>query len=282
MVDGVYYGRGDTTRTRLSDAEVERHHLRRRSTEERGLHLLEVEVARDPIPEDRRGNGHMYLVAQPLTAPLGLARDLVRQDSSVLYEILQRATVPAEVQQWAPTPGYAAQRVRRAEGTAMSNGMAVGPGRQWDGTEESLRSEHSLLDVEFREDGGIRVLLGRMTDWRSGNGQAPFEVITDGLAVAYCHRLVGWALALADAVGYRGAWLLAFAGDRLRGKASSVFAEPGFWDVDNQTYDSDTYRAVTTAVRAEMEERPAQVAERLVGRLIRGLGTWPRYGPMLS
>lgn len=43
MVDGIYYGRGDKIRTRLSDAEVIRYHSRRASLEEVPERLLEEE-----------------------------------------------------------------------------------------------------------------------------------------------------------------------------------------------------------------------------------------------
>ena len=76
MVDNIYFGRGDKTRTRLSDAEVLRLHARRESVESVAHLPLDIELARDPQPvlKKRRG-GRLYAVAQPLTAraDLGLA-----------------------------------------------------------------------------------------------------------------------------------------------------------------------------------------------------------------
>lgn len=134
-----------------------------------------------------------------------------------------------------------------------------------------------MLDIEFREDGGLRVLAGRMTDvWASRQE----EIIADGPAVAYAVRLAGWAATLGELVGYRGAWVLGFCGDRLRGLQSHMYLE-GSWG-DSQTYDADDYRAVTTATHLEMLDRPEIVADRLVGRLVRGLGTWGVYGNFLG
>ncbi|MDP9434266.1 MAG: hypothetical protein M3P93_03350 [Actinomycetota bacterium] len=48
MVDGNYFGRGDRTRIRLSDAGVVRHHSRRESLENQAHLLLDVELARNP------------------------------------------------------------------------------------------------------------------------------------------------------------------------------------------------------------------------------------------
>jgi hypothetical protein len=49
MVDGQYYGRGDKTKHRLSDAEVVALHPRRRTTETDGLALLRKEMDTDPL-----------------------------------------------------------------------------------------------------------------------------------------------------------------------------------------------------------------------------------------
>jgi hypothetical protein len=64
LVDGRYYGRSDTTKHVLPDAEVQRLHQlglrRQRDADE----LLDVEVARDPTsPEDWRQHAYLFLVA---------------------------------------------------------------------------------------------------------------------------------------------------------------------------------------------------------------------------
>jgi hypothetical protein len=203
----------------------------------------------------------------------------VRAQDSELFQMIQRveAVVPADIRDFAPTAGYAGQRSRRAAGTAMTGGSGLSTGRAWSRDVSAPRDEASMLDIEFREDGGLRVLVGRMTDVRE-SGQV--EIICDGLAVSYALRLAGWAAAFGEQVGYRGAWVLGIYGDRLRGRQSHVYAE-GAWG-DSQTYDADDYRSVTTAVHLEMVERPNVVAERLVGRLVRGLGTWGMYGKFLG
>lgn len=89
MVDGVYYGRGDTTRIRMSDAEVLRWHRGRENADDRIRRLLDEEIARDPVqPTANRQHGHLYLVAQPEISRPGLATALVRDDPTSIHRIV--------------------------------------------------------------------------------------------------------------------------------------------------------------------------------------------------
>lgn len=274
MVDGIYYGRGDSTRARMSDAEVLRYHSRRTALEDVGERLLDEEIRREPVPEPHRKNGHMYLVAQPVTGHASIAQTFVRGRNGPLLELLREAdaVVPAAIRQYAPAPDFASEHSRRAAGSAMSS-YGLSTGRAW----SAESREDSLIDIEFREDGGIRVLVGRMTAYWA---ERQVGIINDGLAVAYALRLSAWAARLGDQVGYRGAWVLGFHGSALQGLLSSIKHER-IWG-DSQAYDAESYRAVTTAPHIEMVEKPGLVAERLVGRLVRGLGSWGDYGKFLS
>jgi hypothetical protein len=52
MVDGVYYGRGEKKRIRLTDAQVLRYHAQRVAIDERTHRMLDAEIARDPVPAE--------------------------------------------------------------------------------------------------------------------------------------------------------------------------------------------------------------------------------------
>lgn len=60
-------------------------------------------------------------------------------------------------------------------------------------TADAVQCEADSLDVELREDGGLRVFVGRLTEERDGS-----KLILEGLAIAYVTRLVEWA----RSVGY--------------------------------------------------------------------------------
>jgi hypothetical protein len=272
MVDGVYYGRGDKTRVRLSDAEVTRHHERRESVESLAHRLLDIEEARDPVQTVARSTGHLYGIAQPMTARRDIAVSLVRGAQAELRQIIDNveAQVPKTVQ-FMPEPGYATAYIRRGQGLAFVSQAMTGAGRTFVPGQND-RGEDRILDIEFREDAGIRLLMGRMTDqWRAEH------IIADGLAVGYAIRLARWAAAIGERVGYRGSWVLGVHANGLRGLPSSVVNEDAFGRHGSTLYDADTYREATSATHLELLQQPWCVAERLTGRLVRALGSEHRY-----
>lgn len=279
MLDGIYFGRGDRTRIRLSDAAVVRHHSQRESLETRGHRLLDVEVARDPAgPGAKHACGRMYAVAQPLTAPSGGGRMLVSKSQQVTSALLRDVDrlVPNDLRGAAPTLGNLGQFSRRAQGIAWSSYETSGPGRTLRAHRDGESpDEEAMLDVELREDGGLRLLLGRLTAVWGQRSQGQADVVFDALAVAYALRLALWAAAIGDAIGYRGSWLLGVHGTDLRGAGSFHHRQSlGGW---THPFDAEDYREVTTATRLELLQQPGNVAERLVGRLTRALGTEDRY-----
>lgn len=284
MVDGVYYGRGERTRTRLSDAEVVRFHARREPIERIAEAALDDEIKRDHVPVSDRQRGHLYAVAQPLTAPRGMARSVLSGGQTALLDVTMTVErrIPNDLASFSPNPQAAMSHSPRAQGAALFTYRASGPGRtvsqEHGSTNRNL--EEGLVDIEFREDGGLRLLVGRMTaEWGSGD-QA--QVISDGLAVAYALRLVRWAKELGDRAGYHGSWVFGLHADRLRGLQSHLFRERHVFGPEGVTYDADDYREVTTASRLEMAGQPEAVAERLVGRLTRALGTDRHHAKVLA
>ena len=266
MVDGVYYGRGDKTRHRLSDAEVLRLHAARRGAEEEINRLLDTEIERDPFGSQGQ-RGHLFLAAHPQLARPDLAQALLEEDVRRLLQFNGELTVSPQLRQRMPTPTSASYTPRRAQGVALcSNGLE--DGRQ--ATAEAVQHEEGSLDVELREDGGVRVFVGRLTDDHNGN-----KLILDGLAIAYVTRLLEWTRSVSYMTGYRGRWLLGIAGTRLRGGRSGTSASS--FDDPGPVYDVDAYRQITTADYGELDERPGDVVQRLVGRLLRGLGTADYY-----
>ena len=163
MVDGVYYGRGEKKRIRLTDAQVLRRHAQRVGVEEGTQRMLDAEVARDPVPAELRKLGHLYLVARPLTAPPTIARQLVRQAGPVPLKQIAGAA-EQHLGRWGQQPPSATDATRyhrRARGVALSSLYASGPGRTF--ANYDSRAERHLVDIEFGEDGSIRALVGSAT-----------------------------------------------------------------------------------------------------------------------
>lgn len=281
MVDGRYYGRGERTRRVLSDAEVLRLHARRESLEAQGARLLDAEINRDPVQEDARALGHLYLVAQPIAGPPRLAHGFVRGEHQPIYEFVHHAPLTLhseQIAQYAPTPDSASVRSHRSNGVALCSHKLSGRGRTlavYNGAPAT--DDGRLLDIELRDDGGIRILAGRMTAMAPSNyGDAPTSVIMDGLAVAFTRRLINWAVSIGERTGWHGMWLLGLHGDGLRGLESYLVHE-SMRRGHGPTFDVDDYREVTKASHLEMAQRPGTVAYRLVGRMVETLGTINRF-----
>lgn len=265
MVDGEYWGRIDRTKGRLTDAQVVRLHSHRESVSDRIAAMLDEEIARDPVPVASAKEGHLYLVAWPISAHASAALPVLRdRDIQVLFTLINSAEpeLSGNAREFAPGPGYASTFRVRAEGLAMTSLMDDASARALGETSD----EGSMIDVEFREDGGIRVLMGRMTDtWST-------QVICDGLAVAYSRRMVRWADRFGALFGYSGQWGFGIEATGLRDLSSSVFQNQGIMRRAS-VYDAERYRSITTASAQELVAQPWAVVERLIGKLLRALTT---------
>lgn len=284
MVDGKYYGRGERTRISLSDPEVRRLHARRETDSKFAARLLDEEIQRDPVDPGKRRLGHLYLVAQPVTGSSQMARAYVRRSNATELAKLARSfeeNLATDISQFNPSLTLLSEACSRANGMSLSSYVMAGPGRTIVDYDRS-DFEKRILDVEFREDGGIRVLIGALTvNLPNAWGGSEKLVVVDSVAVAYARRIVHWAGAIGDQVGYHGSWLFGIHGDRLRGLQSHIFNRSITFE-DGPHYDVNIYRQHTTATRLEIEQRPRAVAERLVGSLLEGLGSWDRFQTELT
>lgn len=281
MVDGRYCARAERTRRVLQDSEVLRLHARRESIEEQVGRLLDTETKREPVSALDRRLGHLYFVAQPIGAPSGLARSITRVDRHAATKLVWDTEPQFHSQAIGgglrPDPKDATSQSNRANGIGLSSHSLSGPGRTvLPNPNSGDNDDGTLLDIELRDDGGIRLFVGRGT---MSVGRPPAEIaefILDSLAVAYTRRLVDWAVAVGERTGWRGTWMLGVHCDRLRGRSS--FAHMNNLGMFNApAYDESTYREVTTASHLEMQQRPNTVARRVIGRLAETLGTFGHY-----
>lgn len=269
MVNGIYYARGERTTRRLTDAEVDTLHRTRSQREALADRALDEEVDRDPVASGR--HGHLYLVAEPLSAPTTLARAIVRSGSNTALLTLvdgAEGSIPSDLREIPPRPMYASHYSNRSRGSALTS---LNESR----TLEQYQQESNAIDIELHEGGSFRVFCGRLTDDTSTNAVVTSWIV-DGLAVAYAFRLVHWVRQLSEETGYRGSWSLGVAGSGLKGLQSSRLSNA--FTVRANPYDVDTYRRTTTAPFQELTDAPHQVVERLVGPLVRGLGVELMYG----
>ncbi|WP_341955944.1 ATP-binding protein [Microbacterium sp. LWH13-1.2] len=269
MVLGRYPARGDRTKRVLTDAEVVRLHQTRREPLDRVQELLTAWSSRVVVSENRRLEGHVHLIAEPLT-------QLHRQ----VFESVSRAPNPGPalniikgVEEALPsalrTPRMTLHTPndwnRRADGSAWTN---LTPGRPElvDGTEE-----RDIVDLEFHDTGGFRIMLGRAIDFLSSGGGHVAVVNDDGI-VAYCWRAMLLAQQISVATGYRGLWGFGVHADGLQDKFSQRIAHTRYHG-ESSPYERLDYSMTTTAHLFEIEQNPWAVVDRLVGRLLHSLGS---------
>lgn len=279
MVDGRYYARGDRTKRRLTDAEVVQMHANRDSEASRVQHALDAWVKRSIPMAERRKVGRLYIVGEPLLQASRTAfRDVSRASNNTpAWELIAAVEngLPRRLREFSPRMSAVHRWVRRSDGGAMTSMEAGVPGIPADSREESL------LDVELRDNGGFRIVMGRFTATSERRG--PHKVIFDIAAVGYAARAILLANQISERTGYRGAWGFGFHGDYLSDSRSLALEDDNNWFNDSgDPFADDEYTEVTTAHRSELEDAPWAAANRLVGRLLHSLGSYELFTDYLE
>ena len=158
MVDYVYYGRGDKANIRLSDDQVRSILADRARAQKNILDDLRQMAEDDPLPEDDRKNGHIYVLAQPEAAPNEVLVDFLgRADlGQVVNQVLQQIRVARGGSSFQPELAQLGFPITRAEGKALTT--TPGGAEIYD---------DGMIDLLLREDGGIRLICGRGTGFHT-------------------------------------------------------------------------------------------------------------------
>jgi hypothetical protein len=285
QVDGRYYGRGDTTKHVLPDAEVQRLHqlaLRRQGDAEE---LLDIEVQRDPCPPELHNHAHLFAIAQPVSARPDLLQQVLKDPKGWTSFIHGKVrTGPAgqplsddsSPQGWSPDLPQIDDVSRRARGWALS-APGVQAGRKVVLPESSLSSpadvEGRLLDLEIGEDGGLRLFCGRASAelGSSYSGRDATESVFESLILGLTKRLVLIAAVVAETADYLGQWDLGIAVTGLRGLVSWRRVQAGeIWGAE--PFSENDYRQTVRVTYERLVKEPDSIVEDLTGRLNRALG----------
>lgn len=263
MADGRPRGRSDTTNYVLSSAEVSALYERRARTAERIDALLDTEIERDPTPDDLRDFGHIFVVAQPLNSTNEMFLDALADEQ--FYQWFNREIVDkAGRSVAAPDIATAGHRSRRAHGWAAHH-YCISPERTVRPNGDHPAKEDHLIDIEVREDGGVRFFSGRATDTRQDR-----DVILEAVIATAAWRTIQAAAAIAATCSYFGNWHLGIAVNGLRGQVSHAATQDLF--NDGSAYSEDIYRRSGTFTHDDLiAVTPALT--KLVAPLLRGLGS---------
>ncbi|MFG2895506.1 helix-turn-helix domain-containing protein [Streptomyces zaomyceticus] len=286
MVDNRYFGRGDKTKYQMGDAEVVALHTRRRNSEADTLALLRKEMDEDPLP-DIGSQSHFFLVAQPTAARRDVCLPITgAQDWNLhLHTLIKRIQENQKLRDalsnmgFSPDLGDAHQGHRRARGVARSSAglrsdRTYAPEGRW--------GDEDVIEVQVFENGGLRLFMSRLSDGLSAHhtpGDDAEQVLFDAAAVIPTRHMLELTRLVSEEVGYHGNWALAVGANRLRGRrrhtGQSLLAS-------NHLYSDDTYEESTGATLAELRDAPGTVTSRLLGPLLRSLGSEEVFAKALN
>jgi hypothetical protein len=267
MVDGAYYARGDKTRRRLSDAEVLQLHTARQQAPSRVERMLDDYIARDPVPAELRAQAHLYFVAAPLLPRHEMLVDVVagQERHRLLRQFLDAATVNTRIS-LSPSLSYLGDIQRRPDGIAMVYGLTDGRRLQHDAAGDGFNED--ALEVEFTDDGAVRLLHTRMSDHLASVGA---QVLFEDAPVLFVRQGLQLAAAVADHAGYGGGWMLGVALTGIAGMPAYLNGSFGGRDLRVDA-DHDSFRSTVLVSGPELNASPGAITNRLMGRYVRSLG----------
>ena len=273
MVEGRYFGRAGSTTHRLSDAQVRAIIHARHEDARPTVEVLDADVARDPIPPELRTHAHLHVVARPRHAPddlvLASVSDLANGNWSTWFhkELLTRRFEP-RLGSWAPDLRSGASSVGlRANGAALYDyymGQDRSAADLLAEPEKLAAREDDLLDLEIDEDGTIHLFCARASDMHPSSGEVLIPPVVVGLVL----RTVQVASSITELTGWIGTWDVAVEVSGLRGLKSHTWS----WTEHLPAYSADDYRNATAIDTAELVKDPRGCVDRLLGRMLRGLG----------
>jgi hypothetical protein len=285
MVDGRYYGRGDTTKHVLSAAEVQSLHEFALRRQRDANELLDAEVRRDPSPPELHDHAHLFGIAHPVSAPADLLQRVLKNPegwSRFIHGKIRGGPAGQPLGDdlspggWAPDLPQISDVSRRARGWALS-APGIQPGRKVvppePGTMDLATIEKRLLDLEIGEDGSLRLFCGRASDTlgASYTGADATESIFESLILGLTKRLVLIAATVADTADYLGPWDFGIAIVGLSGLVSLRLVQRGdTWAAT--PYSEEDYRETVRATHERLVKDPDSIVEGLTGRLNRALG----------
>lgn len=218
MVDGRYIGCDQTTSRVLPDVEVRalwQRHLERR---ERITDLLAAEVEREPVADANRTNARLFVVAQPVSADPRLLLDAVPNRNLLAWvRGLNNTALYQRGRGYAPTFASEGTSQRRAHGVSRSSYYLDSDRTVRVENDEAHPMHARLVDLEYREDGGLRLYYPRASD--ASQQQDVRWLLLDAI-VGEVAGIIQAARVVCDHASYRGSWSFGVALRGIRGIAA--------------------------------------------------------------
>jgi len=142
--------------------------------------------------------------------------------------------------------------------------------------------ESDLVDVEFHDDGSIRILMGRLTDFVA-DGNAELKVMFEIGLISWVRRALHLVREVSAVMDYRETWGFALHADGLEYSVSVAEQDRTRFSFgrDRHVYPLRSYTAMTEAHLAELESNGAGVVDRLVRKLLQGYRSYDRVTDLI-
>jgi hypothetical protein len=285
QVDGVYYGRGDKMRRRLSDAEVERLFQRRASWATGAQTELSqfMEIRQVEVPSS---HPQLFLVARPAAPWPEMARPLVgdrgwqkRLDALRLAVTSDVAYRSAFVQMF---PGIAYESVIQM----MRNVSKTPAGARMTLRESpaSMGTTEWDVDLDVSERGLMSLWCAKASYRDSDFGGRKFNAILIDYVALLTHEFLVAVAAVSGMLRYGSSWDLALGLTNLLGARphARFGTRRSVMDPFVPPYEARELIQTTRADVIELERGPGVVAERLLGLFARATNTESFLAPLLS
>ena len=268
QVEGIYYGRSDTGKCRLSDQQVERL-MREREQQRHGTEdALRGLIAADQYRDESREHPHLFIFARPGTRRTEMFRSVIGADPQwkpLIGLLTDAINDPVR-------PMYAtANRGQQALLETLIMGPRLTTGgvtlASWPRGSEKPANEEYHQELTIDEDGDLSFFHAQ-AGWDSEpvNGVTR-KVLSSRTIVGSTREFIAAAVAISRGAGIPTTWHVGIALTGIRGYRHQESGWPDY----GPPCTSGEYVRVERFNLAEMEGTPGNVTDKLLGRLLRGL-----------
>lgn len=278
MTDGRYYARGDKTNIVLSDPDVVR--LHERSSAAQSDLLAEVDAVRTDL-DVPAGVPMLIVLAEPVGAAPDLLTEMASDESynERVHTLLQAADDRESIAGVPPSFRGSHSFVRRPNGVAVTTGMRDG---------QRFTGDGAAAEIVLEETGRVVLASERPVDLSRPSSEVAGELkyLMDELILGQTRLAINLAAGVSDQFGFTGTWRFAVVIDGLRGAYSIASTWPNFTTRRGSggydRYTKNDYRRATVAPGDELRTAPGSVVARLVGSLLRSVGSYTDFVHLLQ
>jgi len=269
QVKGIYYGRSDTGKCRLSDQQVERlmrEREQQRHGAEDGLRAL---IAADPYQGGSRAYPHLFVFARPAVRRAEMCRDVIGADQNWQPLLSLFTGVINDVVK----PMYTT--THQGWGGGLLETLIMGPRlitggvtlASWPRGAQGPADEQHHQELKIDEDGDLN-LYHACVGWDSEPvNDVTRKVLSIHTIVGSVREFIAAAVAISHGTHVPGTWQIGIALTGIRGYRH----QESDWPDHGPPSTDDEYVRVERFNLAAMERTPGEVADKLLGRLLRGL-----------